>query len=156
MSASNLGIADLPMRLLVGAVVMSMMVPLVWSAYSDLSINYTLSSIETEIRDLFGVIEEVMDGGIGTTINHNIEISAWGVGNIEYLILGALANDTGSSQRYLASYSVSGYGSGFMSLDPPIPLLSPEGIRITEGSYELRITHGSLNGEHYCRIELMR
>jgi hypothetical protein len=155
MSASSLGVADLPMRLLIASVVMSITVPIVWSAYSDLSVKNTVVSIEREIRDIFEIIEDVMDGGVGSTLEARMEISSWGTARVEELAIGGRLNGSNGSERFLISYHISGYGSRFMSLDPPVPILSIEGINLGEGIYSLKITHALSDDGHYCHIEVI-
>jgi hypothetical protein len=142
------------MKLLIASVVMSITVPLVWSAYSDLSVKNTVVSIEREIRDLFEIIEDVMDGGIGSTLEARMEISSWGNARIEDLSIGGRLNGSKDSERFLISYHITGYGNRFMSLDPPVPLLSIEGINLSNGIHRLKITHDLSDDGHYCHIEL--
>ena len=153
-SASNLGIADLPVRLMIAAVVISLSIPLVWSAYSDLSVNNTVASLEREMADLLEIIDNVMNAGTGSTMDAELRVSSWGTARIESLMIGSTMNDTSSSERFLITYRISGYGSGFMSLDPPIPLLSDVGIELTEGEHTLRISHGLAEMGHYCYLSL--
>lgn len=154
MSASSLGIADIPMRLLITAVIMSISVPLVWSAYTDLSVNNTVASVEREIRDLLEIIEDVMDGGVGSTLETDLEISSWGNARIESVRIGGSLNETFKSDRYMIFYIITGFGRGFMTLDPPIPLLSDEGIHLSDGSHRLRVSHRSSEDGDHCFIEL--
>jgi hypothetical protein len=155
MSASSLGIADIPMRLLITAVVASISIPLVWSAYTDLSLNNTVASVESEIMDLLEIIQDVMDGGVGSTLETEMELSSWGNARINGVRIGSGMNETNSSERYLISYFITGYGRGFVSLDPPIPLYSQYGIDLTEGKYRLRVTHGSSEEGDHCFLGLV-
>jgi hypothetical protein len=155
MSAATLGIADLPMRLLVAAIVTSVAVPVLWSSYSDLSTTMTERYIEKEIRDMFEVVQEVMDGGYGTRVKFTIELETWGGADLEHFTIGSSSEDPGNKDRYIVSYKIEGYGRGFMSLDPPVALVSLEGIGLSAGHHELWLEHKLLSSEEVCWIEMV-
>lgn len=156
MSASNLGISDIPMSILVAAVLTSMTVPAVWSAYQNLSVNMTVDALENEIADMLDMVRAVMDGGVGSVVEVNLEIRHWGSSVVERVEMGGSLN--GSSERFMVSYIIAGYGKGFLCLDPPVEMISPRyegGLVLTEGTYTLRLEHGSLEDEELCFVELL-
>jgi hypothetical protein len=154
-SAASLGVTDIPMRLLIASVVMSITVPLVWSAYSDLSIKNTIVSVEREITELFEVIEDVMDAGVGSTLSTRFEVSSWGSARILSIKIGGQMNGSESSEQFLISYQISGYGNRIMSLDPPVAMLSSEAISLSEGIYDLKISHELTENGHICILEMV-
>jgi hypothetical protein len=155
MSATTLGIADLPMRLLVVSIVTSIAVPVVWAAYSDLSITMTQSSIEKELRDLFEVVESVMDGGVGTSLKVSMDISNWGSAGLDRVTIGTKMNTSSDPDRYVISYEIRGEGRSFISLDPPVAMLSDDGIILSNGDHELRLEHEVYLDEHICFVEIL-
>jgi hypothetical protein len=155
MSATDLGITDLPMRLLLTAIVTSMVIPVVWSAYTDLSISMTRSSIETEVLDLFDDIRTVMDSGVGSSIEVELEIREWGSADIQRFTIGTGINDPIGGDSYLVRFDIGDDGSSFMSLDPPVAMISQEGIELSSGRTELRLVHEMIGVEHICTIEMV-
>jgi hypothetical protein len=154
MSAATLGIADLPMRLLVAAVVTSIAIPVLWSSYSDLSMTMTERSIEREIREMFEVVQEVMDAGYGTRIKLTLKLDTWGASILGSFIIGAAEDDPSDSDRFIVSYRIEGHARGFRALDPPVAMLSAGGIELSEGYHELWFEHKRINDTESCWIEI--
>ncbi|MGA1848748.1 MAG: hypothetical protein ACMUHB_05340 [Thermoplasmatota archaeon] len=154
-SASTSGISDMPVRLIMAAVITSIALPVIWGAYSDLSTTMTVSGIEHEIGELLLSIEEVVNGGVGSTIEIDLEFRSWGLCNIDKVTIGGDLNDTGPD-RYLARYSIDGGRGSFLSLDPPLAmtLASGEGsLELSEGSHRIRLVHGQVGIEHVAYLE---
>jgi hypothetical protein len=147
--------SDIPVRLMIAAVLTSIALPVTWGAYSDLSTHMTVSGIEREIRELLFSIEEVVNGGIGSSMEIELELRSWGICTIDKVAIGGTYNSTGPD-RYSVRYSIDGGRGSFISLDPPLPmtLASGEGpLELAEGSYMIRVVHGLLEKEHIAYLE---
>lgn len=154
-SASELGAAELPMGLLIAAVVASMSVPLVMTAFTDLSVKVTVEALEEEIEDLLGMVQAVMDGGNGSVIEVDLDITHFGSSRVDQVDIGGPPGN--GSERFIVSYEVAGHGRDFMSLDPPRPMVSGDGggLELGEGHYELRLRHIDDGNENVCLVELI-
>lgn len=156
MSASDLGISDIPMSILIAAVITSITVPAVWSAYQNLSVNMTVDALENEITGMLDMVRAVMDGGVGSVVEVDLDIKHWGSSEVERVEMGGSMN--GSSERFMVSYTITGYGKGFLCLDPPVQMISSGnegGLALTEGTYRLRLEHGSVEDIELCFLELV-
>ncbi|MGA1819658.1 MAG: hypothetical protein ACMUHU_01475 [Thermoplasmatota archaeon] len=153
-SASKLGAAELSMGLLIAAVVTSVSVPLVMTAYSDLSAKVTVDALEEEIGHLLRMVRAVMDSGNGSTAEVDIEISHFGSSRVERVAIGGPPGS--GSERFMVSYEVSGHGRGFMSLDPPLPMttVEGEGLQLDEGGHTLILRNVQEGTDRICLIEV--
>ncbi|MGA1793239.1 MAG: hypothetical protein ACMUHM_04755 [Thermoplasmatota archaeon] len=155
MSASKLGAAELSMGLLIAAVVTSISVPLVFSAYGELSVKITVEALEEEIAGFLEMVRTVMDGGNGSVIEIDLDISHFGSSKVERVNIGGPPES--GSERFLVSFEVTGHGRGFMSLDPPLPMVSTDGgaLELKEGDHELRLCHVEKGENRVCTVELI-
>ncbi|MGA1873883.1 MAG: hypothetical protein ACMUHY_09450 [Thermoplasmatota archaeon] len=156
MSASNLGAAEIPMGLLITAVVISISIPMVVSAFSDLSVNMTVMALERELSDLLRIVRAVMEGGAGSSIEIDLDLEEWGSSRMEEVIIGGPVGV--GSERCLVSFRVQGYGRGFLSLDPPVPMTSwegDEGLELQAGSYRLLVRHWTAGDEDVCTFRII-
>jgi hypothetical protein len=154
MSADNLGMVDVPVKLLIAVIITSMAVPMVWSAYTDLSVTATQNSTESEARELLDVVQTVMDSGVGTTMVHELHLRSWGSSALDSFSIGTGISDIHEVNRYLVSYSIRDLGDGFMSLDPPVAMLSDDGVTISDGTYRIMLEHRFHQNEHVCWLEV--
>ncbi|MBN1390941.1 MAG: hypothetical protein JXA22_09910 [Candidatus Thermoplasmatota archaeon] len=155
LSASNLGVADLPMGIIIAAVITSVAVPAFWSAYQSLSVNMTLEAIEEEISDMLQMVRAVMDGGVGSNMEMKFEVRHWGSATVERVEIGGPLN--GSSERFMVSYSITGYGKGFLCLDPPVQMTCTDLGQINvigDGTYHLKLKHDVIEMVHVCSVDL--
>ncbi|MFW3147113.1 MAG: hypothetical protein ACMUIE_09920 [Thermoplasmatota archaeon] len=150
MSAESSGIADLPMRLLITAVLMSLSVPILWGAYQDLSTTMTVSEIEERARELLDTIEILVSGGEGSSVRKEVRLRSYGSSSIEEMRIGSpLGSD--SVEGYAVVYVVSGHGRSILALDPPVRMISDDhgrGMVLHEGISYLELVHVILEGEH--------
>lgn len=156
-SAGDLGVSEVPMRLLITAVITSLALPVFWGAYEDLSERMTMIAVEEEVSSLLKKIDDVLSGGKGSSLDLILDLDSWGFGRLESVKIGGPGNGTDPS-AYMVRYSIKGLGSSFMSLDPPQKIVSEDGsgLELQEGSHELRITKVELvSGEIAALIELL-
>jgi len=149
-SVSDSGMSDIPVRLMIAAVLTSLAVPAMWGAYGDLSRNMTESEVEGDIMDLLHVVEDVINSGPGSTMEIDIELRSWGTCRLDNVVIGGFLNGSGPD-RYLARYALDGEKGGFLSLDPPLAmtLASGEGsLELSEGNHRIRVVHGMVGSEH--------
>jgi hypothetical protein len=140
---------------MIAAVLTSVALPVMWGAYSDLSRNMTVSSVESEIIDLLHCMEEVVNGGVGSAVEIEMDLRSWGSCTLDHVVIGGQLNGSGPD-RYLVRYILDGSTKGFLSLDPPLAmtLSSGEGpLELSEGSHDIRIVHGMAGHEHVAFIE---
>ncbi|MFO8051716.1 MAG: hypothetical protein R6V01_08475 [Thermoplasmatota archaeon] len=155
-SVGDHGVSDIPMRLIIAAVITSLSLPIFWGAYDSLSENMTLSSVEGEIGELLRVVEDVMSGGTGSTLDAEISFNSWGTSDIEYVKVGGpLENGNASSLKI--EYSISGVGTSFLSLDPPLRMCSSKGgsLFLQEGKHQLRVVNRMFDGVPAAEVEKM-
>ncbi|MEA3559252.1 MAG: hypothetical protein U9R75_08375 [Candidatus Thermoplasmatota archaeon] len=152
-SAGDHGVSDIPMRLLMAAVIMSMSFPVFWGAYDSLSEKMTVSSVERELGNLLEVVDDVMSGGEGSTLDVSISLSSWGSSTLEYVRVGG-PSDNNDSSTFKAEYSISGYGRSFLALDPPIRMRTPDGydLELQEGDHDLKIVNTIVRGSPVAEI----
>lgn len=157
-SATSSGVSDIPMRLMIAAVITSIAIPAFWSAYDDLSSNITIKDVESDLRAVLRSIDKVMSGGVGSTLEVDMEIDAWGSSNIEEILIGGSLRNGSDPSRYMITYEIRGRGRSILTLDPPVAmgdLENEEGVRLGEGRTVIRLVHGLIEKEHVCLLQLV-
>ncbi len=147
--------ADIPVRLIMAAVLTSIALPVIWGAYSDLSTTMTVSGVEREIQGLLFSVEEVVNGGVGSTMEIELEFRSWGLCSIDKVMIGGDFNDSGPD-RYLVRYIIEGGRGSLLSLDPPLAMTLPSGegpLELSEGTHRIRVVHGVVGKEHVAYLE---
>jgi len=153
-SASNWGVSDIPMQLLIGACIISFAVPIVYSAYDDLSSRMTEASIEREIKEIMEKMEILLSADHGSRSTMNLDLDGFGTVSLESLkIGGALGYDP---NRFLISYSLTDGTGGKITLDPPYPMTSIDNstLELSSGTYELVITNVGSQFEDHLLVQI--
>ena len=143
------GVSDIPVRLLIAAVLTSLMVPLVWSAYRDLSATITEGSLGSELQRLVSAVQDVMSGGVGSRVEVRLELKGWGSCSIQRVEVGGSLEGS-SADRYLVRYAISGCADGRLAPEPLTPMTTKDGssLVLNEGTYFVTVTHCSKGSVH--------
>jgi len=136
------GVSDIPVRLLIAAVLTSLVVPVFWGAYGDLSATITEGSLDSELFDLVSSVQDVMSGGEGSRVEVGLELNGWGNCDIERIEIGGTPGGR-SSDSYLIRYVISGRAEKRMAPQPLTLMTTDEGAPLVlfEGSYVVYVTH---------------
>jgi hypothetical protein len=152
-SATDMGISDIPMQLLIGACVIAFAAPIFYSAYDDLSSTITISEVADELSELLDSMELLISADPGSRLQVELEFKGFGSVNVEEVSIGGpLAF---GPERFLIEYRLSdGYFEKF-TLDPPFPIVTVDNstMSLSEGKHELMITYVDSNIEDHIRIE---
>lgn len=140
------GVSDIPIRLLIAAVLTSLVVPVFLSAYGDLSATITEGSLDSELFKLVSTVQDVMSGGEGSRVEVKLELYGWGNCEIERIEVGGRP-DGGSSDSYLIRYIINGKAEKRLAPRPLTVMTTEEGapLILLKGSYVVSVTH-VLNG----------
>ncbi|MCU0798542.1 MAG: hypothetical protein MUC62_02575 [Candidatus Thermoplasmatota archaeon] len=149
------GVSDIPVRLLIAAVLTSLVVPVFWSAYGDLSATITEGALDSELFELVSSVQDVMSGGVGSRVEVSIELKGWGSCDIERIEVGGMA-DPRSSESYLIRYVISGRAERRMA-PQPLTVMTTEGgstLVLSEGSFVISVTHMMMGTTHMATLGL--
>lgn len=153
-SANCSGVSEIPMRLLIAAVLMSMAVPIFWGAYQDLSTTMTVSEIGEKAKDILDTVEALVSGGEGSTVRREVHLRSYGSSALEEMLVGSPPGSD-RTESYAVVFEVSGHGRSIVALDPPVRMISDDGgngLVLHEGRYELELVHVIVQGEHCVEI----
>lgn len=145
------GVTDIPMRLLIAAVLTSLMVPIVLGAYEDLSCSVAENRALREMDRISGAARSVLDGDIGSSVD--LEVDLWGFGLAGFkngLIGGPLVGERNAS-AYMIVFDIDLLGKVHTAPDPPIAMTSEGGsvgLTLGEGEAVLTVTHVIIAGVH--------
>lgn len=154
-SVDDSGAVDMPMRLIIAAVLTSLTLPVLWGAYSDLSDTVTEGSMKRELSRVLRCVDEVMSGGPGSSLELTVDLTGFGTSRVEEVLIGGPLNSTDGSSFRIEAH-VGDMGDLLLALDPPVLMTSSDGqgLRLGPGVHGLRIGHESINGHHYAVVVL--
>lgn len=154
MSASNLGISDLPMQLLIGACIISFASPIFYSAYGDISSSMTEASVENVIMEMLDKMELLLAGDHGSRTSMDLDLQGFGNVGIDRVSIGGPLK--GGGQRFIISYVLTDGSRGMFSLDPPYPISSADNSTLTLsfGDHDLVMINMDSGIEDHIRVSL--
>ena len=138
-SAGAMGISDMPMQLLIGAVILSLSAPLFASAYEDLSENIADQEAGRAVSSLIDTMETVLSGDEGSRLRITIELSGFGSCSFERMFIGGPLDE--GSDMYILGYELGTGLSRSYSLKPPYPVTSADGrtLILTAGTHTISV-----------------
>jgi hypothetical protein len=141
------------MRLLIAAVLTSLVIPVFWGAYDELSENITESSLEKAAYRLLSAVSDVMSGGTGSALEVDIKVEGFGSAEANGLFVGGDVEGNGS-ERYIISFCISGGPKRCLSLRQPVAMASPDGkgLALGDGHHRLKVVHKEREVLHYAEI----
>lgn len=153
---------DMPLRLLIVAVVLSSTLPYIADALRGYSEESTLSYLEGELERFLTAAQTVYRLGVGSVRVVTLSIRSPGVVSVERVTIGG---DFGEGKRYLPVIRVklSGGEERFLVTEPNVPMTSSElgGVPLVleEGEWKIKLEHreAELEGAsiHYVDLSLI-
>lgn len=147
----ELGMVDMPMRLLMAAVLTSLMVPVVLGAYQDMSMSVAEDRALRDMSRIAWAARSVLDGDAGSTVRIQLELD--GFGSSEF-IEGTIGGPLDGEERwraYVIVFELEGAGRITSAGDPPLPMTDDNGgsgLYLLPGRTELEVTHVIVDGIH--------
>ena len=133
---------------------MSLTVPIFFSAYGDLSEDLTEGVVTRSIERMISAMEDVLSGDLGSVSYLDIDLDGFGSCSMDELNIGGPLSE--GVDRYLIQYSLTTGSTGKFSLDPPFPITSEDGFGLTigGGSYRIRIRRSMDDGQDHLVVSL--
>ncbi len=147
---TDLGVADMPMLLMVSAIVTAIAVPIFWSAYEDVSAEMVMGDVLEAADMLFMCGSTVLNGGEGSSMEIELDLTGSGGVSVEEFTIGGPAM---GARSLLITYTLSNSDTGHLTHSPPLRLSGP--IILHGGQYKLRISHEVMEEIHYAGIEVL-
>jgi hypothetical protein len=145
------GVTDIPMRLLIAAVLTSLMVPIVLGAYEDLSCSVAEHRALREMDRLSGAARSVLDGDIGSSVDLEVDLRGFGLAGFRIGLIGGPLVGERNASAYMIVFDIDLLGRILTSPDPPIAMTSEgglAGLTLGEGEEVLTVTHVMIGGVH--------
>lgn len=145
------GMTDVPMRLMIAAVLTALMVPLVMGAYEDLSRTVAQDRALAEMARIARAGRAVMDGDVGSCVSLTIDVRGFGSVQLEKGTIGATLMDGPTAEAYTIVFDMGSLGEVSTVPEPLMAMTGPDGssgLTITEGENHLTVTHVSVGGVH--------
>ncbi len=147
---TDLGVADMPMLLMVSAIVTAIAVPIFWSAYEDVSAEMVMGEVLEAADMLFRCGSTVLSGGEGSSMEVELDLTGSGSVSVEEFTIGGPAS---GARSLLITFTLSNSDTGHLTHSPPLRLSGP--VILHEGQYKLRISHEVMEDIHYAGIEVL-
>ncbi len=153
---SDLGVADLPMLLMVSAIVTAIAVPIFWSAYEDVSAEMVMGDVLEAADMLFMCSSTVLNGGEGSSMEIELDLTGSGTVSVEEFVIGGPAVGEGFERSLLITFALSNSDTGHLTHSPPLRLSGGSGpVILHGGQYKLRISHEVIGDIHYAGVDLL-
>lgn len=158
LSADQLGMVEMPMRLLIATTITALVLPVFWSAYEDLSLKRAENGLGGEMEELLDTVRGVMDGGVGSYQEVEIEVpTGMGIG-LDDLVIGGPLNGEERWTSFTIRYRFRGEGWAILTTDPPIPMSRGDlkgGLEPTK-EFRVGIMHEVIEGDHIAILQIVR
>jgi|SRR5437867_1466513 len=140
---------ELPLRVLVSAVVVGLTVPAILSGLSAYEAGQISVRVEQGIDVIVRAAEDFyLAGGGAQTIR--VDLDGGATIHVEYVLLGDAA---GGPRATTASYKLTGQPVVFIRSNPPVPMEGEEGpLRLGPGRHTVRV---SFEGEGPVRLAVI-
>ena len=151
------GITDIPMRLLIAAVLTSLAVPMVLDAYEDLSCSVANDRALREMDAIADAARAVLDGDVGSSMDIGLELRGWGSATLTSVVIGGAIDPARTSEAYMMVFQIELLGRVSSAPDPPIAMTNADGsggMVLGEGRTHLTVTHiviGSVHAASFSR-----
>ncbi len=148
---------DMPMNLLITAVITALTIPVFWSAYEDLSDRLVERSIMSEMDRVSRAVNDVMSGGVGSRIELTISIEGWGSSGVDRVEIGGPLEGGDSWESFVIRVYLSGGGDRILAAEPLYQMTSGEGVEglaLQTGEYDVIIVHSILKGRQVASLSL--
>jgi hypothetical protein len=145
------GMTDIPMRLMIAAVLTSLMVPIVLGAYEDLSCSVAEHRALKEMDRISGAARSVLDGDVGSSMDLSVDLRGFGLAGFKIGVIGGPLVGERNASAYMIVFDIDLLGKVLTAPDPPIAMTSEGGmvgLTIGEGEETLMVTHVILGGVH--------
>jgi len=147
----DVAMTDLPMRLLISAVLTSLIVPIVIGGYQDLSCSVAEDRALKEMSRIARSARSVMDGDIGSSLVIQLELEGFGgAGFVKGIIGGPLHGESAYASMMIV-FQLNTLGRMTSAPDPPVRMTGPDGtagLDLAPGKVELVVTHILVEGVH--------
>jgi len=140
---------ELPLRLLVSAVVVGLTVPAVLSGLSAYEAGQMSVRVEQGIDAIVRAAEDFyLAGGGAQTIR--VDLDGGATVHVEYVIVGDAA---GGPRATTAAYKLTGQQAVFLLSNPPVPMTGDQGpLRLGPGRHSVRVSY---EGEGPVRLAVV-
>lgn len=145
------GMTDVPMKLLISAVMLSLLVPVVVGSYSDLSCTVAEDRALREMSRITKAARSVIDGDVGSTLVIELEIGGFGNSRFQRGTIGGPMEGEGAASSLTIVFEYGTLGEIRTAPDPPIRMTSEGGsggFVVLPGTDRIEVTHVVIGGVH--------
>ena len=129
---------DLPLRLLIGIVILGLTVPAIVSGLSAYETQQMTVRVTQEIERLVQVAQQFYLSGGGAE-DVRLHFDGGMTAKVESIAIGDVP---GGPLATSASYRLSGQQERFLLSDPPVPMAGPDGpLRLGPGVHTVRVSY---------------